>query len=228
MASNQLICKQLFSMHENQGHIPNLNPGAALKAEFGNMDIYLFDQLLKGRLDGRKRILDAGCGGGRNLEYFIRNGFDVYGMDRNPEAIEAVVGMASLHGMSEIDNHFKLAAIEDKCFPMGTFDLVICNAVLHFADNQAHFGTMLRVCWQYLKPGGIFFCRLATKIGIADRISPIRNGRYLLPDGSVRYLTDLEEMLKFSELLEAKQLEPIKTTDVQGLRSMTTWVLEKI
>ncbi len=214
-------------MNKKEAPKTTTSPGAALRAEFGNMDIYLFDQLLKGRLDGRERILDAGCGGGRNLEYFIKNGFDVYGMDRNPEAIEAVVGMGSLHGISEIDNHFKLAAIEDKCFPLESFDLVICNAVLHFADNQAHFGTMLRVCWQYLKPGGLFFCRLATKIGIADRISPIRNGRYLLPDGSVRYLTDLDEMLKYSEQLGARQLEPIKTTDVQGLRSMTTWVLEK-
>ena len=171
-------------MPQKQDTKPKLTPGAALQAEFGKMDIYLFDQLLKGRLDGRSRILDAGCGGGRNIEYFIQNGFEVYGMDRNPEAIEAVVEMASLYGMSEIENHFKLATIEDKCFPLESFDFVICNAVLHFAENQAHFGTMLRVCWQYLKPGGIFFCRLATKIGIEDQVFEVGPGdAVFIPEG---------------------------------------------
>lgn len=214
-------------MPEKQNIKNRLFPGAALQAEFGQMDIYLFDQLQKGRIDGREKVLDAGCGGGRNIEFFMRNGFDVYGMDRNPEAIEAVTALANRIGVDNIPNRFKLSAIEGKCFPPATFDLVICNAVLHFADNQAHFGTMLRNCWEYLKPGGLFFCRLATQIGIEDRVSPIRNGRFLLPDGTVRYLTNLEEMLRLTEVLKAKQIEPIKTTDVQGLRSMTTWVLEK-
>ena len=40
-----------------------------LQDEFGNIDIYLFDQLLRARLRPGMRVLDAGCGGGRNLVY---------------------------------------------------------------------------------------------------------------------------------------------------------------
>ena len=46
-----------------------------IREEFGDIDIYLFDQLLKGRLDASMSLLDAGCGGGRNLYYFLRNGY---------------------------------------------------------------------------------------------------------------------------------------------------------
>ncbi len=61
---------------------------------FGNIDIYLFDQLLKGRFDNSKRILDVGCGGGRNIVYFLKNDFDVFGIDTDATAIEAVKTMA--------------------------------------------------------------------------------------------------------------------------------------
>ncbi len=34
-----------------------------LQKQFGGIDIYLFDQLLKGRITAEMRVLDAGCGG---------------------------------------------------------------------------------------------------------------------------------------------------------------------
>ena len=44
----------------------------SLQEQFGQIDIYLFDQLLRGRIPPGSRILDAGCGSGRNLVYFLR------------------------------------------------------------------------------------------------------------------------------------------------------------
>jgi 2-polyprenyl-3-methyl-5-hydroxy-6-metoxy-1,4-benzoquinol methylase len=37
-----------------------------LQEQFGQLDIYWFDQLLRGRIVPGMRILDAGCGFGRN------------------------------------------------------------------------------------------------------------------------------------------------------------------
>jgi SAM-dependent methyltransferase len=56
-----------------------------LQELFGNIDIYLFDQLLKGRFFSGMRVLDAGCGTGRNLVYFLRNGYQVFGVDQSAE-----------------------------------------------------------------------------------------------------------------------------------------------
>jgi len=54
-----------------------------LRKQFGEIDIYLFDQLLRGRVAPGMRILDAGCGAGRNLIYFLRQGYDVFAVDRD-------------------------------------------------------------------------------------------------------------------------------------------------
>ena len=58
-----------------------MTPSINLQAWFGGIDIYLFDQLLKGRFVPGMRILDAGCGSGRNLVYFLRSGYEVFAVD---------------------------------------------------------------------------------------------------------------------------------------------------
>ncbi|MDP9075969.1 MAG: class I SAM-dependent methyltransferase [Bacteroidota bacterium] len=195
---------------------------------YGNIDIYLFDQLLKGRFDNCHKILDAGCGGGRNLIYFLRNGFDVYGIDSNPQAVEAVKALAATLAPNLALTNFKTAAAEELPFGDETFDLVISSAVLHFANNEDHFEHMLTSMWRVLKPGGYLFARLASDIGIEDKVKHIENRRYLLPDGSVRFLVNEQMLLNYTLKLKGQLFEPIKTTNVQNLRCMTTWCLQKV
>ncbi len=196
-------------------------------AQFGNIDIYLFDQILKGRFHSGQRILDIGCGSGRNLVYFLNNGYDVCGIDQDPEAIDRVREMA-IKIQSDFDPaRFTVSAIESLPFQEEEFDLVIANAVLHFAVDASQFEAMLYAAWRVLKPGGVFFARLASNIGIADRIQHIGNGMFQLPDGTERYLVDQRMILNYTRDLNGELLEPIKTTIVQNLRSMTTWVMRK-
>ena len=199
-----------------------------LQQQFGNIDIYLFDQLLKGRFDDCQKILDVGCGGGRNLVYFLQNGFEVYGVDPNPNAVEAVKNLAKqLYPISPPDN-FKIAHAEDLPFENNYFDLVISSAVLHFAADENHFEAMLTSMWRVLKLGGYLFARLASDIGIETRVQPIGNRRYLLPDGSERFLVNEQMLIDYTEKVNGKLFEPIKTTNVQNLRCMTTWCLQKM
>ena len=86
---------------------------------------------------------------------------------------------------------------------------------------------MLASMWRVLKPGGLFFCRLASSIGIADRVHPVGDGRFRLPDGSERYLVDEAALIDATARLGGDFLDPIKTTVVQDQRAMTTWVLRK-
>lgn len=199
-----------------------------LQQLYGNIDIYLFDQLLKGRFDNCHKVLDAGCGGGRNLVYFLRNGFDVYGIDPNPNAVEAVKQLAKDLAPVLPSTNFTVAATEDLSFDEADFDLVISSAVLHFAADKNHFDSMLKSMWRVLKPGGYLFARLASDIGIETLVQSRGNGRYLLPDGSERFLVNQQMLLDYTENLSARLFEPIKTTNVQNLRSMTTWCLQKM
>ncbi|GAB3906786.1 class I SAM-dependent methyltransferase [Mucilaginibacter boryungensis] len=198
-----------------------------LKDLHGNIDIYLFDQLLKGRFDNCQTILDAGCGGGRNLHYFMSNGFNVYGIDADANAIAAVQQLSARLAPGNPVNNFVVSGLEDLPYTDNSFALVICSGVLHFATDDDHFDTMLRSMWRVLKPGGFFFARLASSIGIETLIKPLGNSRYYLPDGSIRYLVNEEALLKYTTELGGELFEPIKTTNVQNLRCMTTWCVIK-
>ncbi len=103
----------------------------------------------------------------------------------------------------------------------------MASAVLHFARDQAHFEAMLRQLWRVLKPGGLFFARLASTIGIADEVRPLGRGRYRLPDGSDRYLVDAATIEAWTAQLGGVLIDPIKTTLVHEQRSMTTWVARR-
>lgn len=197
-------------------------------AEFtGDIDIYLFDQLLKNRFRKPLRILDAGCGGGRNLVYFLRAGFDVFGVDQSPDAVEAVRGLAQTLAPELSPENFQVAPVEKLPFGDAKFGAVISSAVLHFAEDETQFDSMLAEMWRVLAPGGMFFARLASDIGIEMLVEPRGGRRFLLPDGSERFLVNHEMLFDAAARFGARQIEPIKTTNVQNLRAMTTWVLEK-
>jgi hypothetical protein len=51
--------------------------------------------------------------------------------------------------------------------------------------------------------------------------------RYRLPDGTDRYLVDEAMLMAQTRRLGGRLLDPLKTTVVQGQRSMTTWVVRK-
>jgi hypothetical protein len=78
-----------------------------------------------------------------------------------------------------------------------------------------------------LKPGGLFFCRLGSSIGMETRIEHIQGRRYKSPDGSERYLVDEALLGSLAQRLGGEPADPLKTTVVQNQRSMTTWVLRR-
>ncbi len=198
-----------------------------LQSLFGNIDIYLFDQLLRGRIVPGMRIFDAGCGSGRNLVYFFREGYEVFAIDADAQAVTSTRTLAESVGATLPAENFRVEAVESNSFPDGIADVVISSAVLHFARDDAHFEAKLRGSWRVLKPGGLFFCRLASSIGMEGQVVPRGNHRFLLPDGSERYLVDEQRLLALTDSLGGEFLDPLKTTVVSGQRAMTTWVLRK-
>lgn len=198
-----------------------------LQEWFGGIDIYLFDQLLKGRINPGMRVLDAGCGGGRNLIYFLRSGSDVCGVDESSRAIGQVRDLAaSLAPQLPLEN-FRAEAVEKMSFDDASFNVVVSSAVLHFARDETHWQNMVREMWRVLKPGGIFFARLASSIGIEGKIELLEGRRYRLPDGSDRFLVDEAMLQRTTVSLGGEWLEPFKTVVVADMRSMSNWCLRK-
>jgi SAM-dependent methyltransferase len=193
----------------------------------GQIDIYLFDQLLRGRIAPGMTVLDAGCGRGRNLIFFLREGYDVSGVDPDPEAVRVVQALARELAPRLPSSNFRAEPVESNSFPDAAADVVISSAVLHFARDEAQFRAMLQGSWRLVRREGLFFCRLASSIGMEGRFSPLAGRRFRLLDGSERFLVDEPYLLELTKALGGEQLDPLKTTVVQNRRCMTTWVLRK-
>ncbi len=198
---------------------------SALQDRFGQIDIYVFDQILRGNIEPGMAVLDAGCGYGRNLVHLLREGCTVFALDQDPEAVGHVRQLsASLQTGLPAEN-FQVGPIESMPFADACADVVLCNAVLHFARDDRHFSAMLDELWRVLKPGGLLFCRLGSRIGMDFK--RLRGNIFLIPDGSQWFLVDQPMLLALTEELNAVLVDPLKTTIVQDYRCMTTWVLRK-
>jgi len=198
-----------------------------LQDRFGAIDIYLFDQLLRGRIVPGMRVLDAGSGAGRNLVYLMREGYEIFGADSDPRAIEEVRRLAADLAPRLPGGNFRVESVEKMSFPDDFAEVVLSSAVLHFARHDAQFQAMLYGTWRVLKPAGLLFCRLASSIGMEGRFQRIEGRRFRLLDGSERYLVDEALLLELTAKLGGRLVDPLKTTVVQGQRCMTTWVVRK-
>ena len=200
---------------------------ADLQAEFGEVDIYLFDQLLRGRFDRCHTVLDAGCGDGRNLVYLLRRGVACYGIDRDPRAVDHVRALAAHLAPALPADHFRVGELDRLPWDDCVMDAVVGSAVLHFASDEAHFSRMLLEMWRVLAPGGLLFTRLASIIGLDGLAGGPAGRRVRLPDGTERFVVDETLLRDWTARLGGALLDPIKTTNVQQQRCMTTWCVRK-
>ncbi len=153
----------------------------------------------------------------------LQPNFDIYAIDTDENAINH---LSQVYPSLKRDQ-LHCAPVQSLSFPDEFFHHIICSTVLHFAKNKEDFLQMFSELNRVLKPGGSLFIRTASDIGIENKILPLGGGRFSLPDGTDRFLLTkplLEEVLNTFPITLT---EPLKTTNVQDLRCMTTLVLEK-
>ncbi len=196
---------------------------ATIQQIAGNTDIYLLDQIIKGRYNKNERVLDAGCGTGRNLHWYLLNQIDCYGIDKDFLNIEHL----KLQYPFLPADRLQTSEVEDLPFTDGFFDHVISSAVLHFAKSYQQFSAMFIEMERVLKPCGTLFIRMTSNIGIENLAELIADGVYSIPDGSTRFLLTkplLQNLLKDHPFI---LIEPLKTVNVEDARCMSTLVLQK-
>ncbi len=196
-----------------------------LQDQFGQIDIYVFDQILRGNIEPGMKVLDAGCGYGRNLVYLLRAGCEVFALDADPAGMEHVRALAGELAPTLPAENFGTGAIEAMPWPDAFADVVLCNSVLHFARDEQHFLAMVEELWRVLRPGGLLFCRLGSRIGM--EFPHVREHIYQIGDGSEWFLVDEAALLDMTRQMDAILVDPLKTTLVQDYRCMTTWVVRK-
>lgn len=200
-----------------------MQPQQTLKSIIGDMDIYLLDQVMKGRYIKGDRILDAGCGEGRNLTWFVNEQVEIFGVDINEDNISY---LKTLHPKLPA-NQFQVASLTATGFADNFFNHIICSAVLHFAENEEHFFAMLNELVRIVNPGGSLFIRMTSDIGIEKLVTKVSEHQYLLPDGSVRFLLTRKLLKQVLQALPVILIEPFKTVNVDDIRCMSTLLLQK-
>jgi ubiquinone/menaquinone biosynthesis C-methylase UbiE len=194
----------------------------SIQTLLGQTDIYLIDQIMKGRYNTADTILDAGCGNGRNMYWFLQNGFNISGIDINEVAIAQLK-----NSYPDLTESLAVSSLENIPFSDNHFDHIICSAVLHFAKTVAQFNCMLTEMVRVLKPGGSLFIRMTTDIGMEDKVQLIADGVYTLPDGSVRFLLTRHLLAACKQQNNLSFIEPLKTVNVDDVRCMSTLLLQK-
>jgi len=196
-----------------------------VQEQFGQIDIYVFDQILRGNIVPRMKVLDAGCGYGRNLVWLLREGAEVFALDADAEGVEHVRALAKELAPQLPAGNFRVGAIESMPFEDGFADAVICNSVLHFARDEQHFLKMVEDLWRVVKPGGLLFVRLGSRIGM--EFEHVQGQVFRIGDGSKWFLVDEAALMDMTGQMDAILVDPLKTTVVQQYRCMTTWVVRK-
>ena len=196
-----------------------------VQEQFGQIDIYVFDQILRGNIEPGMTVLDAGCGYGRNLVHLLREGAEVFAVDASAEAVGHVRALAGELAPGLPDGNFRVAAVEAMPWADEFADVVICNSVLHFARDEAHFLAMVTELWRVLRVGGLLFVRLGSRIGMD--FEKVRENVYRIGDGSEWFLVDEAALMDMTRQMDGVLVDPLKTTIVQDYRCMTTWVLRK-
>ncbi|AFL79692.1 methylase involved in ubiquinone/menaquinone biosynthesis [Aequorivita sublithincola DSM 14238] len=185
----------------------------------GNVDIYVIDQILKGRYEHGQSILDAGCGTGRNLKWFYQNDFNIYGIDVDAQRIAVAKEI-----YPKASENFIVGELDNLPYEDHSFDHLLCCAVLHFAQSETHFNKMIAELFRVLKPSGTLLIRVASDIGLNDKKPFVQDGSSKEIAGF--YITR-SIISKISEEYPLALIEPVKTTNVQDIRVMTTLVFQK-
>ena len=196
-----------------------------VQEQFGQIDIYVFDQILRGNIAAGMTVLDAGCGFGRNLVHLLRVGCEVFALDANADGVDHVRQLAGILAPGLPAENFRVGQIETMPFADGFADVVLCNSVLHFARDEKHFLAMVEELWRCVRPGGMLFCRLGSRIGMD--FERVRGHIYRIGDGAEWFLVDEAVLLQMTRQMGGILIDPLKTTVVQGHRCMTTWVVRK-
>jgi tellurite methyltransferase len=197
---------------QDGSHHPVMNLPAAWLPLRG-ADIYLLDHILRGNIRSGMNVLDVGCGHGRNLPALIAAGCAVTAIDPD---IHAIAAAKALIGGSVEQHRVAACDIESMPFTPASFDVVVVNAVLHFAPDDAAFHRWADRCWRQLARGGLFLARLSTRIGLPD----------VQPAG-FRYLATEADLIACESRWQARRVDPLKTTLVERVRTMTTWILRQ-
>jgi SAM-dependent methyltransferase len=106
------------------------------------------------------RVLDYGCGSANNSVFFMKNGYDTYGVDVSESALGLVQQNLKANGLPEtLVDHFSVVPTYPPQLPFedNFFDFILSNQVLYYLPTAEHIHQVCQELSRCLRPGGVVF-----------------------------------------------------------------------
>jgi len=171
-------------------------------------------------------ILDIGCGYGRDLNFFRKNGYKVRGIEISEEAIkkakEIYPGLTV--DLGDVKNMYQ--------YKTSMFDIVFGNFLLHLFDQLSVRKKILSECYRVLRPGGYLFHTVASiKDPDFGKGKKIGKNLFINERGVKKFFYTKEAILnefgKFS-VLDIKLIEEPHTHDSPHIHKSYLIIAQKI
>lgn len=161
--NNPQITIQDATEISKRAYIDKYGEGYGLMYPDGHV-IRLYEKFMKYELgiDGSRgeKLLDFGCGNGVHSEYFASKGFEVYGVDVVPQAIEH-----AKKRLPKYEKNFVLIEPNQDIKELfdTTFDVLFANQSLYYLSNT-NLARTLQQMESALNPGGVvYFTMIGTQ-----------------------------------------------------------------
>ena len=157
----------------------------------------------------RHRLLEIGCGQGRNIIPFLNLEKDIYGIDMDEKNVALCKLIATSLGRDP--SFFSKANARMLPFENDFFDAIINCRVMHFAKNGHDFKQQWKEQFRVLKKGGFLYVCTDTSINNEEIVQSTDGERSWFNDQSKRILLT-EQLFDLVNLHNNfKLLEPLKT-----------------
>jgi len=168
-----------------------------------NIDMEDLYEPFMGLMPPKGKILDAGCGSGRDTLYFIEKGYDVVAFDYS----EPLVELATEYTGQEI----LLKSFEDIDFVQEFDGVWACASLIHVAKNDIH--SAIAKLEKSLKPNGVLYASF--KYGDDEEV---RKGRFFndYTESSIESLT--------KDISSLRVINMWKTEDLRDDRKEEFWL----
>ncbi len=185
------------------------------------MDLFLMDLILKGNLDPKSKVLDVGCGEGRNGVFFIQNGFEYHGWDTDESKLRLIEYISK--NLKKSSTQFELIDLRESTL-RDQFDLIICSRVLHFARSKDDFDEMWNKLVHLLRSGGILYLSMDSVVDVAIG-KELEDGLVEFPDQKIRFALTCELYEDIKKGFD--EIEPLRTLVHHGSRAQSFMCLKK-